>query len=432
MNEKITLPTLVSLLADKTGKQKKQCEDFLREFFNTLVDAMEAGENVRIKSLGTFKVVAVEPRKSVNVNTGEQMEIPGHNKIVFVPAKELAEEVNAPFAMFESIEIPDNALEDPLLSSESESAAQAEEDPLLSSAISDPSESEAQAEEDPLLSSATSDPSESTAQAEEDPLPSSAISDQTVSAAQAEEDPLLSSAISDQTVSAAQAAVYPEPDEDSDENEQEFEIGNESGLDSFPIVSQLNEEHTETRRNYRFLLGFACGVACAAVICLCAYLFFFEKWTATVSEEKNTKVSVQAETSGQLTDADVRQVPEPDVSDSDKKDLIEASDADSKNEQMAKTEQTAEVPTRPSDEPVYDTITKTRYLTTMAKEHYGNYNLWPYIYEENKAILGHPDRIRPGTKVIVPPLSKYGVNPSDPDDIAKAKKKGVEIYAHYQ
>ncbi len=253
-----------------------------------------------------------------------------------------------------------------------------------------------------------------------------------MSAAQAEEDPLPSSAISDQTVSAAQAAGFPEPDEDSDENEQEFELENESGLDSFPIVSQLNEEHTETRRNYRFLFGFACGVACAAVICLCAYLFFFEKWVATVSEEKNTEVSVQAETSGQLTDADVRQVPEPDVSDSDKKDLIEASDADSKNEQMAKTEQTAEVPTRPSDEPVYDTITKTRYLTTMAKEHYGNYNLWPYIYEENKAILGHPDRIRPGTKVIVPPLSKYGVNPSDPDDIAKAKKKGVEIYARYQ
>ena len=432
MNEKITLPTLVSLLADKTGKQKKQCEDFLREFFNTLVDAMEAGENVRIKSLGTFKVVAVEPRKSVNVNTGEQMEIPGHNKIVFVPAKELAEEVNAPFAMFESIEIPDNALEDPLLSSESVSAAQAEEDPLPSSAISDQTVSAAQAEEDPLPSSAISDQTVSAAQAEEDPLLSSAISDQTVSAAQAAEDPLPSSAISDQTVSAAQAAGFPEPDEDSDENEQEFEIENESGLDSFPIVSQLNEEHTETRRNYRFLLGFACGVACAAVICLCAYLFFFEKWVATVSEEKNTEVSVQAETSGQLTDADVRQVPKPDVLDSDKKDLIEASDADSKNEQMAKTEQTAEVPTRPSDEPVYDTITKTRYLTTMAKEHYGNYNLWPYIYEENKAILGHPDRIRPGTKVIVPPLSKYGVNPSDPDDIAKAKKKGVEIYAHYQ
>ncbi|MDE7116624.1 MAG: HU family DNA-binding protein, partial [Muribaculaceae bacterium] len=151
MNEKITLPTLVGLLADKTGKQKKQCEDFLREFFNTLVDAMETGENVRIKSLGTFKVVAVEPRKSVNVNTGEQMEIPGHNKIVFVPAKELAEEVNAPFAMFESLELPDNVLEETLPSSEISdtivSEAQAEEEPLPSSEISEMTEDEAKAEE---------------------------------------------------------------------------------------------------------------------------------------------------------------------------------------------------------------------------------------------------------------------------------------------
>ena len=96
------------------------------------------------------------------------------------------------------------------------------------------------------------------------------------------------------------------------------------------------------------------------------------------------------------------------------------------------------VPTEPSDEPaalnndpVYDTITKTRYLTTMAKEHYGNYHLWPYIYEENKSILGHPDRIRPGTRVRIPSLEKYGIDPKNPDDIAKAKKKGVQIYAKW-
>ena len=68
----------------------------------------------------------------------------------------------------------------------------------------------------------------------------------------------------------------------------------------------------------------------------------------------------------------------------------------------------------------------------MAKDHYGNYNLWPIIYEENKAFLGHPDRIRPGTRVVVPPLSKYGVDPDNPEDIARAKKKGVEIYARYK
>lgn len=68
----------------------------------------------------------------------------------------------------------------------------------------------------------------------------------------------------------------------------------------------------------------------------------------------------------------------------------------------------------------------------MAKDHYGNFNLWPYIYEENKAILGHPDRIKPGTQVVVPDLKKYGVDPTNPKDIAKAKRKGVEIYSRYK
>ena len=98
---------------------------------------------------------------------------------------------------------------------------------------------------------------------------------------------------------------------------------------------------------------------------------------------------------------------------------------------VSETEAEPPVPTQPSDKKVYDTITKTRYLTTMAKDHYGNYHLWPYIYKENEKILGHPDRIRPGTKVVVPPLSKYGVNPDNKADIDKAKKLGNEIYARY-
>lgn len=89
-------------------------------------------------------------------------------------------------------------------------------------------------------------------------------------------------------------------------------------------------------------------------------------------------------------------------------------------------------PTKPSDQKQYDTITKTRYLTTMAKDHYGNYHLWPYIYKENAAFLGHPDRIRPGTRVVIPDLKKYGINPNNPADIAKAKQLGTQIYAKYK
>ena len=94
--------------------------------------------------------------------------------------------------------------------------------------------------------------------------------------------------------------------------------------------------------------------------------------------------------------------------------------------------QTIVANTQPSDQPVYDTISRTRFLTTMAKEHYGNFNLWPYIYEENKQILGHPDRIKPGTRVVIPPKEKYGIDPMNEDCIAKAKQKGEEIYARYK
>ena len=77
MENKITLPKLVAMLALTTGKQKKLCEDFLRELFKVIGDELSRGENVRIKGFGTFKLVGVESRKSVNVATGEEHEIPG-------------------------------------------------------------------------------------------------------------------------------------------------------------------------------------------------------------------------------------------------------------------------------------------------------------------------------------------------------------------
>lgn len=79
----------------------------------------------------------------------------------------------------------------------------------------------------------------------------------------------------------------------------------------------------------------------------------------------------------------------------------------------------------------YDKVTTTRYLATMAREYYGNFEFWPYIYEENKAKLGHPDRITPGTMVIVPSLKKYGVNPKNPVDVEKAKQLSREIFSRF-
>ena len=108
MNDKITFPRLSALLADKSGRSKRFSEDFLREFFALISETLETGESVKVKGLGTFRLARVEPRKSVDVTTGQPMEISGHSKVVFIPAKELADAVNAPFEAFTAIEIEDD------------------------------------------------------------------------------------------------------------------------------------------------------------------------------------------------------------------------------------------------------------------------------------------------------------------------------------
>lgn len=76
---------------------------------------------------------------------------------------------------------------------------------------------------------------------------------------------------------------------------------------------------------------------------------------------------------------------------------------------------------------VTDTVTGRRYLTTMARKYYGNNCFWVYIYEENADKISNPDLIRPGTVVVIPPASKYGIDASDPASVRRATAKIGEI-----
>lgn len=107
MNNKVTFPELVEAVAKSANTSKRLSESFLKELFATICAALESGENVKIKNLGTFKVVTVESRRSVNVNTGEEIEIASHKKVTFTPDKSLAEAINMPFEGFETIVLDD-------------------------------------------------------------------------------------------------------------------------------------------------------------------------------------------------------------------------------------------------------------------------------------------------------------------------------------
>ncbi|MCM1296999.1 MAG: HU family DNA-binding protein [Muribaculaceae bacterium] len=81
---------------------------------------------------------------------------------------------------------------------------------------------------------------------------------------------------------------------------------------------------------------------------------------------------------------------------------------------------------------ITDTIRTNRFLTTMARKHYGEMHFWVYIYEENSQNLGNPDRISPNTIVVIPPAEKYGIDKNNPESVAAAKQKAAEIYSKYK
>ena len=86
MSDKLSFQYIVDELSLKSGISRKQAEAFAKSFFDTLTDAFFNGEEmVRIKGLGTFKVVTVDSRESVNVSNGQRFLIPGYKKITFTP-----------------------------------------------------------------------------------------------------------------------------------------------------------------------------------------------------------------------------------------------------------------------------------------------------------------------------------------------------------
>ena len=113
MSEKVTIQDIIELLAEKHSMTKKDAEIFVKGMFELIEEALVTEKYVKVKGLGTFKLTEVESRESVNVNTGERIEIQGHTKISFTPDSSMKDLINKPFAHFETVILNENTkLED--------------------------------------------------------------------------------------------------------------------------------------------------------------------------------------------------------------------------------------------------------------------------------------------------------------------------------
>ena len=377
MNKKITFPELIDLVSQSNGTTKKTSESFVKEFFAAIEQALEDGETVKIRRFGVFKVSKVEARKSVHVGTGEEIEIPEHSKITFTPDKELADAVNAAFADFDTVEIDDNTPSEVIEALEDMSA---DEQLPISAPIAAITEEETIAEEPEAQSEEITEPAmppeipaELMAQDEEPEAAVATVMPMTEPESQAEE-----------------PAEYNYDDEEEEDNEQKGSFGK------------------------GFFWGLITGIIVTALLLL-AILWFsgFGVATSTTDNEDDE---------AQVENVAVTDSVEPEFS------AAEAKPADTATKQPEAAKEEAKPASDNSISLVKtDTVGRTRFLTTMAREYYGDLNFWVYIYEENKSIISDPNHIEAGTVVIIPPASKYGIDKNDPESVAKAKAKSAEI-----
>lgn len=102
-----SMSILARILAEKNNMTISEAETFIKQMFEVANSVMQADKQLKIRWLGTFKVMSVKDRESVDVNTGERIIIGGRDKITFTPDNILKEIVNKPFAQFETVVVND-------------------------------------------------------------------------------------------------------------------------------------------------------------------------------------------------------------------------------------------------------------------------------------------------------------------------------------
>ena len=243
MDAKLNQSDLISLLAKGSNISVAKAELFTKNFFDLIIEGLEKDGIVKINGLGTFKITDVASRGSVNVNTGEKIEIKGHKKLSFTPADALKDIVNQPFAMFEPVEVDDSYQPETVEDTENDDAVDTAE-PVVNA---DETIEVVETEQPQLNDDYTETESTATEESEE-----TAVEEETEDAETVVEEPV-SPEVEEQTVDEEPAAEEEPKEESAQEKKTDTPVENQE-----PVV-------TKKKNNWKFvvfaLIGFAVGFA---------------------------------------------------------------------------------------------------------------------------------------------------------------------------
>ena len=375
MADKLSWSELRRALAQRANISEKDANTFLTAFNAQLLEALKTEKQVKINGLGTFKLQAVAPRKSVDVTTGNEITIEGYNKVSFVPeagVKELVEKVEAGEAVealdpiqklgaqaYEIVDILGDLGELP-------KEEKAEEPVEEAAPVEEPVEEEPVEETAPVEEPKAEEPVEETAPVEE-PKAEEPV----------EEEPIV-----------AEPVIAEVPAEEPKEEEQKKE---EEPL----IVS----EKPAKKKNY-FLRALLISFIILLILCVVGY-FFLRKQVCEwfdILKEKVEKIELFNKCSAPSEEVEaaaaedelVLEVPE------EAAEQVAESEAPKAEVQKAKYEELL----------LTEEITEGSRLAWISRKYYGHPDYWPYLYDANRDRIDDPSNVPVGTQIRVPKLTK--------------------------
>ena len=467
MNERLTIQDLIDLLAAKQGISKKDAEVFVKEFFLLIEQALEKDKNVKIKGLGTFKLIDVDSRESVNINTGERFQIKGHTKVSFSPDTSLRDTINKPFAHFETVVLnAGTVLEDTPVEMEGE-----EEDAVLDDVAAEDMATEEVATEDVAADNPAVDIAVAEHIASAD-ITTADVTTETVSTETVSTEDITTECSVNENVLSQEATVEtavsiadsPESDAPA-QREHAARMEEAHVTDSQDVVfNAVEEEKAASAFNAKLkednnpapkeksVLSYLIG-AIVVVLLLCGGILvslYYPDFllSQSIEDESNTLLAAEQEVQPEIMYADsvgqkdsvqaaVKEVlPDTVVNKKtrsaevavpvSKKKQREVVSAEKVNKSTPKTAPSttaktaspttpkATSPTTYSDDVNYKIVgTKTNHtvkagetLTRISLRYYGTKAMWPYIVKHNKGVIKNPDNVPYGTKIKIPELAK--------------------------
>lgn len=424
MNNRLSIQDLALILSEQTGKSTEEALRFLQEFIAVVSEGVYNDKLVKVKGLGAFKIIRVEERASVSVNSGERFVIPSHYKFTFTPDKELKELVNKPFSLFDTVELNEEVdFSDVDVSAETSVAEDAADDSseeilpdgIPEQVIEAPQTPEPEVKPEPAVEEETAPQEEAKAEseAETETTPEPEV--------EAEPEPEIATEEEKTEVLATPPAAVEQP------SEEPPVVSAEKPKPAEPVssVSGYKEYRRKRRRNAsrKLLFPIAClfvviVLGIVYIVCLSGRTTVNKNWEPPMAEVGNPT----PEAGMNPVPADSTGVTPPDSA---------SLAADSVVAEPPVVEENQPEETPKSDILALVTIKAGDRLASFAKQYYGHKFFWVYIYQYNQDIISDPNNIPIGTELRIPDPGLYGIDATDRSSIDKAAALQSQILGKF-